>query len=130
MRTMRHPSIPALASLIAVLLLPSCETPPPACDLGLVDHLDIERAVAHIAYLSDSIGPRVVSTPQEREAAEYIAAELESYGYDVEIQEFQRPTVHAYLTVEDSDKVAPDNVTPLSPKPVDRNGAPSQKIAA
>jgi aminopeptidase YwaD len=42
----------------------------------------------------------VVSTPQEREAAEYIAAELEAYGYEVEIQEFPRPTVHAYLTVE------------------------------
>jgi aminopeptidase YwaD len=56
--------------------------------------------MAHVAYLSDSIGPRVVSTPQERQAAEYIAAELEAYGYEVEIQEFPRPTVHAYLTVD------------------------------
>jgi len=53
-----------------------------------------------MAYLSESIGPRVVSTPEEREAAEYIAAELEDLGYEVEIQEFPRPTVHAYLTVE------------------------------
>ena len=27
-------------------------------------------------------------------------------------------------------KVEPDNVTPLSPKPVNRNGAPSQRMAA
>jgi aminopeptidase YwaD len=88
-----------LAALIAITL-GSCTAPPPACDLDLVDQLDIERAIAHVAYLSDSIGPRVVSTPEEREAAEYIAAELRSYGYEVEMQEFPRPNVHAYLTVQ------------------------------
>ena len=95
-----HLTISAPAALIAVLLLPSCTDSPPACDMSLVDQLDIEAAMAHIAYLSESIGPRVVSTPQEREAAEYIAAELEGYGYEVEIQEFPRATVHAYLTIE------------------------------
>jgi aminopeptidase YwaD len=103
MRTVGHLFSSALAVLAAVLLLPSCTAPPPACDLSLVDQLDIEAAMAHVAYLSDSIGPRVVSTPHERQAAEYIAAVLDGYGYDVEIQEFPRPTVHAYLTVETSE---------------------------
>jgi aminopeptidase YwaD len=59
-----------------------------------------------MAYLSESIGPRVVSTPEDRAAAEYIASELESYGYEVEIQEFSRPTVHAYLTVQSAEPQA------------------------
>ena len=100
MRTTGHLFTSALAVVIAILLLPSCTASPPACDLSLVDQLDIEAAMAHITYLSESIGPRVVSTPEERHAAEYIAAELEGYGYEVEIQEFPRSTVHAYLTVE------------------------------
>jgi len=87
-----------LAAVLAITV-GSCTDLPQSCDLALVDQLDIEGAMAHMAYLSESIGPRVVSTPEEREAAEYIAAELEGYGYDVEIQEFPRPTVHAYLTV-------------------------------
>ena len=33
-------------------------------------------------------GPRVAGTPAEQAAADYIAAEMESYGLDVEIQEF------------------------------------------
>lgn len=99
MSAIRYPFTSALAAVLA-LALGSCTDSPPPCDLALVDQLDIEGAMAHMAYLSESIGPRVVSTPEDREAAEYIAAELESYGYGVEIQEFPRPTVHAYLTVQ------------------------------
>ena len=99
MSAIRHPFTSALAAVLAITL-GSCTDLPQTCDLAVVDQLDIEGAMAHMAYLSESIGPRVVSTPEDREAAEYIAAELESYGYGVEIQEFPRPTVHAYLTVE------------------------------
>ncbi|MGW8178317.1 MAG: M20/M25/M40 family metallo-hydrolase, partial [bacterium] len=35
-----------------------------------------------------SFGPRVAGTASEKAAADYIAAEMESYGLDVEIQEF------------------------------------------
>jgi len=108
MRTMGHRTISAQIAAIAIVMLPSCTAPPPACDLSLVDQLDIEGAMAYMAYLSDSIGPRVVSTPQEREAAEYIGAELEAYGYEVEIQEFPRPTVHAYLTFETPERASLD----------------------
>ncbi len=91
---------PSVTAAVLALVLGSCTDAPPSCDLALVDQLDIEGAMAHMVYLSETIGPRVVSTPEERGAAEYIAAELEGYGYEVEIQEFPRPTVHAYLTVE------------------------------
>lgn len=99
MKSFRHLCTSALAGALAITL-GSCTAPPPACDLDLLDRLDIDLALAHMTHLSERIGPRVVSTPQEREAAEYIAAELEGYGYEVEIQEFPRPTVHAYLTVQ------------------------------
>lgn len=105
MSAIRHPFTCALTAAIAITL-GSCTDAPPSCDLALVDQLDIEGAMAHMAYLSESIGPRVVSTPEDREAAEYIGAELESYGYEVELQEFSRPTVHAYLTVESGEPQA------------------------
>ncbi|MFC1640112.1 M28 family peptidase [Gemmatimonadota bacterium] len=99
MSTIRHLYTSVLAGVLTITL-GSCTAPPPTCDLDLVDRLDIELAMTHTAFLSERIGPRVVSTPQEREAADYIAAELKSYGYEVEIQEFPRSTVHAYLTME------------------------------
>ena len=101
----RHPYTSAFAAVLAITL-GSCTDSPPSCDLALVDQLDIEGAMAHMAYLSESIGPRVVSTPEEKEAAEYIAGELEGYGYEVEIQEFPRQTVHAYLTVQTAEPQA------------------------
>lgn len=105
MSAIRHPFTFAFSAVLAITL-GSCSDSPPSCDLALVDQLDIEGAMAHMAYLSESIGPRVVSTPEEREAADYIASELEDYGYEVEIQEFPRPTVHAYLKVETGDPQA------------------------
>ena len=101
MSTIRRLYAFVLAGTLAITVS-SCTASPPACDLDLLEDLDIELAMAHTAYLSEQIGPRVVSTPEEREAADYIAAELEGYGYEVEIQEYSRPTVHAYLTVETS----------------------------
>lgn len=71
----------------------------PPCDMDLVSKLDVEKAMEHIHHLSVDIGPRVVSSPEEREAAGYIAAVLADYGYDVEVQEFERPMVLAYLDV-------------------------------
>jgi len=46
-----------------------------------------ENAFAHIEGLCD-LGPRVVGSSAEAAAADYIAAEMESYGLDVEIQAF------------------------------------------
>jgi aminopeptidase YwaD len=49
---------------------------------------DADRAFAHIQKLADEFGPRVSGTPEEHAAAEYLAGELQSYGYDVEMQRF------------------------------------------
>ena len=99
MSTIRYLYTSALAGALAITL-GSCSADPPLCDLDLLDGLDIDQAMAHISHLSEEIGPRVVSTPEEREAADYIATELEGYGYEVAVQEFPRMTVHAYLTVQ------------------------------
>jgi len=48
---------------------------------------DGERAFGQIAALVD-FGNRVAAGPAERAAAEFIAGEMDSYGLDVEIQEF------------------------------------------
>ncbi|MFA1819688.1 M28 family peptidase [Virgibacillus oceani] len=49
---------------------------------------DSNRAMQHISYLSEEIGPRVAGADSEREAADYISNELASFGYDVSMQEF------------------------------------------
>lgn len=45
-------------------------------------------AYAHVNYLSGQLGVRVTGTPNELAAREYIAAEFEDMGYEVEIQPF------------------------------------------
>ena len=48
---------------------------------------DGDKAFSQIEALCD-FGPRVAGTSAEAAAADYIASEMESYGLDVEIQEF------------------------------------------
>jgi aminopeptidase YwaD len=54
---------------------------------GTAEH-EGERAMEHVRYLAGTIGPRVSGTSQERQAAEYIREQFESYGYTVELMEF------------------------------------------
>jgi aminopeptidase YwaD len=92
------------AAVLATLGVIGCSEaappPPPPCDLGLVSQLEVERAMDHLRALSVDIGPRVASSPAEREAADYLARELASYGYQVEIQSFPRVGVVAHLSVD------------------------------
>lgn len=46
------------------------------------------RALAHVQALSVDIGPRPAGSEEELEAVAYAAAQLESYGYAVEVQDF------------------------------------------
>jgi aminopeptidase YwaD len=89
------------STVVAVVAFAGCadsEPPsPPACDMGLTDRVDVARALDHLRVLSVDIGPRVASSPEETEAAEYIAGQLRDFGYEVEIQEFPRVGVVAYL---------------------------------
>jgi aminopeptidase YwaD len=47
-----------------------------------------ERALVHLRELAEVLPPRVSGTEGELAAAEYIASEFRSYGYDVQIQDF------------------------------------------
>ena len=47
-----------------------------------------DLAYEHVYYLSEEIGVRVVGTPQEGAAADYIIEQFERMGYEVEVQPF------------------------------------------
>ena len=87
-----------LRILVCALLLPCSggaafadSLPQPAraaFDQKVAARVSAERALEHIAYLSETIGPRPGGMEAEREGAEYIASVLESYGYEMEMQPF------------------------------------------
>lgn len=52
-------------------------------------------AFAHVQHLAGTIGPRVAGMAGERQAAEYLAAQLRQYGYPVELHSFQFPFFEA-----------------------------------
>jgi len=62
-----------------------------AFDRKVVARLSAERAVKHIAYLSETIGPRPAGLEGERQGAAYIASVLENLEYEVEQQPFPAP---------------------------------------
>jgi hypothetical protein len=76
-------STPPTASSMA----PAVTATAPASGIGDPE-IDGDRALEHVRMLAEQIGPRVSGTPAEIEARDYIAQTLESYGYDVELQEF------------------------------------------
>ena len=57
-------------------------------DQKIIKRVDAERAVEHIRYLSEEIGPRPGGLEAEKEAADYVANQLRSHGYDVDYQYF------------------------------------------
>jgi aminopeptidase YwaD len=62
-----------------------------AFDQKVVARASAERAVDHIAYLSETIGPRLDGLEGQWQTTDYIVSELESYGYAVELQPFPVP---------------------------------------
>lgn len=66
-------------------------TAPAAKVAGPAEH-DIERTVAHVRTLTETIGTRVSGTEGEDKAVDYIAGHFESLGYDVEIMPFEFAT--------------------------------------
>ncbi len=73
---------------------PAARRPAPrltASDRQIVAQLRPENALRHLRHLTESIGQRYTGTPQEKAAADYIAATLDGYGYDVELETFTVP---------------------------------------
>jgi aminopeptidase YwaD len=64
-------------------------------DQKVIARVDAGRAIEHIRYLSEEIGPRPGGLEGEKRSAEYIANTLKSYGYDVEYQYF--PVADQYI---------------------------------
>jgi aminopeptidase Y len=83
----RHQLISVLVAvgLILAILVPTVLAGSGSEDIKALFKGD--EAFAQIEALV-GFGPRVAGTPAELAAAEYIAAEMESYGLEVEIQEF------------------------------------------
>ncbi len=57
-------------------------------DLGPAEP-QVDRMLEHISVLSEEIGPRLAGTPDEQRAVDYLSEQLESWGYDVEVQPFE-----------------------------------------
>jgi aminopeptidase YwaD len=57
-------------------------------DRRVVKELSTERALRDLRVLSERIGPRIGGTESERRAADYLADQLDRYGYDVTLQPF------------------------------------------
>nr|WP_200904923.1 M20/M25/M40 family metallo-hydrolase [Planococcus glaciei] len=66
-----------------------------AQDQKIVKRVEAERAIEHVRYLSEEIGSRPGGLEGEKEAADYVARNLKSYGYDVEYQYF--PVADQYI---------------------------------
>ncbi len=78
-------SILIVMSLVLALAIPAAIAKPKSNDIQALYSGD--TTFSQIEALV-SFGPRVAGTPTELAAAGYIADEMESYGLDVEIQEF------------------------------------------
>lgn len=59
----------------------------PAAASGPAAH-DVQRAMEHLTTLANTIGPRVAGSQGEARAADYIAGQFRSDGYDVELMTF------------------------------------------
>ncbi|ALC89358.1 aminopeptidase [Bacillus sp. FJAT-18017] len=64
-------------------------------DQKVIARVDAERAIEHVRYLSEEIGPRPGGLEAEKQSADYIARVLKGYGYDVEYQYF--PVADQYI---------------------------------
>lgn len=62
-----------------------------AADRQIITQLRPENALRHLRHLTDGIGQRYTGTPQEKAAADYLAATLDGYGYAVEMETFTVP---------------------------------------
>lgn len=69
-------------------------------DQKVLSRIKTDRALDHIKYLSEEIGPRVAGTNEEIRAREYIKTQFEKYGYETEIQEFDISNVVPKLKID------------------------------
>jgi aminopeptidase YwaD len=104
------PALAAIAALLAVAFTAACSSggaddrstptsipstatstvePTPTVDPVGPPEVDGARAYEHVRVFTQDIGPRVAGTEGEIAARDYIERMLASFGYDVQIQEFE-----------------------------------------
>ncbi|ONI72363.1 Zn-dependent exopeptidase M28 [Kribbella sp. ALI-6-A] len=57
-------------------------------DRQLVKSLSSDRALEHLKVLSEQIGPRIGGTVSEKRAADYLAGQLDKFGYRTRLEPF------------------------------------------
>ena len=87
------PSPAAAAATAVAPLAPAPSASPTAASTGSTSAVEFadpeaDRAFEHIRVLAVDIGSRTATGEQEREAAAYIAEQLEAYGYTVTVELF------------------------------------------
>ncbi|MCH8051934.1 MAG: M20/M25/M40 family metallo-hydrolase [Chloroflexi bacterium] len=104
--------IPAIACLAFAIACTSGGEGPGGTDTAF----DVDRALAHAEVLAVDIGSRPAGSANELAAADYIRAELASYGYEAELQPFPIETYEAVrsdLSVTYADGSSEIEATPL-----------------
>ncbi|QUW21428.1 M20/M25/M40 family metallo-hydrolase [Sporosarcina sp. Marseille-Q4063] len=77
-----------------------------AFDQKVISRISMERIYEDVHYLSETIGPRVAGTEEEKFTANYIKERLLSYGYEVEVQDFSIPDLKVgHLQTDNGDEV-------------------------
>lgn len=66
-----------------------------AHDQKVVARVDAKRAIEHVRYLSEEIGPRPGGLEAEKQAADYVASQLKNNGFEVDYQYF--PVADQYI---------------------------------
>lgn len=78
-------------------------------DQQVVKGLSAERALRHLQVLSERIGPRIGGTASERRAADYLADQLDRFGYRTRLEAF--PVPDKFLAqVGDPRRMLPDDI--------------------
>ena len=57
-------------------------------DRQIVNAISSERALRHLQVLSEEIGPRIGGTTSEKRAADYLAGQLDRFGYRTRLEPF------------------------------------------
>lgn len=78
-------------------------------DRQIVSGLSSDRALEHLQVLSERIGPRIGGTPSEKRAADYIAGQLDKFGYRTRLEPF--PVADKFLAqITDVRGMLPDDL--------------------
>ncbi len=78
-------------------------------DRQIVNALSSERALRHLQVLSEEIGPRIGGTASEKRAADYLAGQLDRFGYKTRFEPF--PVADKFLAqISDPRNLLPNDL--------------------